>query len=63
MQITAFDTIVDNPFGSLGDALLMPDPATRVEVDFGDDDPGEHFVLGDITETDGRPGHAACARS
>ena len=43
--MTAFDTIVANPFGSVGDVLLMPDPATRVAVDFGTDDPGEHFVL------------------
>ena len=53
--MTAFDTIVDNPFGSVGDVLLMPDPATRVAVDFGTDDPGEHFVLCDLTYTDGRP--------
>jgi glutamine synthetase len=53
--MTAFDTIVANPFGSVGDVLLMPDPATRVAVDFGADDPGEHFVLCDLTYTDGRP--------
>jgi glutamine synthetase len=53
--MTAFDVIVDNPFGSVGDVLLMPDPATRVAVDFGTDDPGEHFVLCDLTYTDGRP--------
>jgi glutamine synthetase len=53
--MTAFDTIVANPFGSVGDVLLMPDPATRVAVDFGGDDPGEHFVLCDLTYTDGRP--------
>ena len=28
--MTAFDTIVANPFGSVGDVLLMPDPATAV---------------------------------
>lgn len=53
--MTAFDTIVANPFGSIGDVLLMPDPSTRVAVDFGTDDPGEHFVLCDLTYTDGRP--------
>jgi glutamine synthetase len=52
--MTAFDTIVANPFGSVGDVLLMPDPATRVAVDLGTDDPGEHFVLCDLTYTDGR---------
>ncbi|MGH6914976.1 MAG: glutamine synthetase, partial [Geminicoccales bacterium] len=53
--MTALDVIVDNPFGAVGDVLLMPDPATRVAVDFGPDDPGEHFVLCDLTYTDGRP--------
>jgi glutamine synthetase len=60
--MTAFDTIVANPFGSVGDVLLMPDPATRVAVDFGTDDPGEHFVLCDLTYTDGRPWEC-CLRS
>jgi glutamine synthetase len=53
--MTAFDVIVDNPFGAVGDVVLMPDPATRVAVDFGTDDPGEHFVLCDLTYPDGRP--------
>jgi glutamine synthetase len=53
--MTALDVIVDNPFGSVGDVLLMPDPATRVAVDFGQDDPGEHFVLCDLVLPDGRP--------
>jgi glutamine synthetase len=35
--------------------LLKPDQDTRVDVDLGPDDPGEHFVLCDITHTDGRP--------
>ena len=53
--MTAFDVIVDNPFGSVGDVLLMPDPATRIGVDFGQDEPGEHFVLCDLVLPDGRP--------
>ena len=40
----------------------MPDPDTRVELEFGPDDPGERFVLGDITETDGTP-WACCLRT
>jgi glutamine synthetase len=60
--MTALDTIVANPFGSVGDVLLMPDPSTRVAVDFGTDDPGEHFVLCDLTYTDGRPWEC-CLRS
>ena len=62
VQITAFNNIAETPFGPLGDALLMPDPAARVEIEFGDDDPGERFVLGDITETDGTP-WACCLRT
>jgi glutamine synthetase len=55
VQITAFDRIAESPFGALGDLLLMPDPGARVDIDFGPDDPGDHFVLCDITHTDGRP--------
>ncbi len=53
--ITAFDTIPDSPFGSLGDLLLVPDPRTEVRVDFADGTPAEHFFLGDIRHTDGAP--------
>jgi glutamine synthetase len=53
IQISAFDQIVETPFGALGDLLLKPDLEARVDVDFGPDDPGEHFVLCDITHTDG----------
>jgi glutamine synthetase len=55
VQITAFDSIADSPFGSLGDLLMVPDPATEVRVDFGDGSPGEHFFLGDIRTTEGAP--------
>jgi glutamine synthetase len=55
IQITAFDQIAESPFGALGDVLLKPDASTRIDVDFGPDDPGDHFVLCDITHTDGRP--------
>jgi glutamine synthetase len=54
MQITAFDQIAESPFGALGDLLLKPDPGTRVDVDLGPDEPGDHFVLCDLTQTDGR---------
>ncbi len=63
VQITAFNQIADTPFGALGDALLMPDPAARVDVDLGADDPGEHFVLADIVETDGTTPWPCCLRS
>ena len=55
VQITAFNNIAETPFGPLGDTLLMPDPATQVEIDYGDDQPAERFVLSDVTETDGTP--------
>ncbi|MGH6899197.1 MAG: glutamine synthetase [Geminicoccaceae bacterium] len=62
IQISAFDQIMETPFGALGDLLLKPDQGARVDVDFGPDDPGEHFVLCDITHTDGRP-WACCVRT
>jgi glutamine synthetase len=55
LLISAFGPIADSPFGSWGDLVLMPDPATRVEVDFGDGSPGEHFYLGDLLNTDCTP--------
>jgi glutamine synthetase len=62
VQITAFNNIAETPFGPLGDLLLMPDRAAQVEIEFGDDDPGERFMLCDITETDGTP-WACCLRT
>jgi glutamine synthetase len=62
IQISAFDQIAESPFGALGDLLLMPDPETRVDVEPGTDEPGEHMVLCDITHTDGRP-WACCLRT
>lgn len=52
--ITCFDSIGQSPFGSLGDLLLVPDPACEVNVRFGDSSP-EHFMLGDIVTLDGDP--------
>ena len=62
VQITCFDVIAESPFGSLGDLVLLPDEAARVRVDFGDGEPVEHFALGDISHTDGRPWEF-CTRS
>lgn len=62
VQITCFDTIAESPFGSLGDLVLIPDEAARVRVQLGDDVPTEHFALGDIRHTDGRPWEF-CTRS
>ncbi|MEM7170972.1 MAG: glutamine synthetase family protein [Pseudomonadota bacterium] len=55
VQITAFDSIADSPFGSLGDLLMIADPETQVRVDFGDGSPQEHFFFGTIHHTDGTP--------
>lgn len=55
INITAFRDIADSPFGQWGDVLLKPDPATEVNVNFGDGMPREHFFLCDVLETDGDP--------
>ncbi len=47
--------IWDTPFGTAGDFMIVPDPAAEVRVDFGDGSAVEHFFLGDICTTDGRP--------
>lgn len=61
VQITCFDAIAESPFGALGDLVLIPDPQTRVRVEL-DESTTEHFVLGDILHTDGRPWEF-CTRS
>ncbi|HHI69356.1 MAG TPA: glutamine synthetase [Rhodobacteraceae bacterium] len=62
VMITCFDAIADSPFGALGDLLLIPDPDTNVELDFDDGGPVERFMLGDITDLDGKP-WGYCTRS
>ncbi len=52
VQITCFDSIAESPFGALGDLVLIPDPSTRVEVDYQDGLPVERFVIGNIRKTD-----------
>ena len=52
---SAFGPIFDTPFGTGGDLMIMPDPATEVRVDFADGTPPEHFFLGDLRNTDGSP--------
>jgi glutamine synthetase len=47
--------IWDTPFGTAGDLMIVPDPAVGVRVDFDDGSAIEHFFLGDIRTTDGRP--------
>jgi glutamine synthetase len=55
IAISAFGPIGDSPFGPFGDLILMPDPATKVRVEFGDGSPPEHFYLSDVVETDCTP--------
>ncbi|MDP6344000.1 MAG: glutamine synthetase family protein [Alphaproteobacteria bacterium] len=55
IMITAFNDIAPGPWGAFGDLVLLPDLATHLRVDFGDDGPPEQFVLGDIRHLDGRP--------
>ena len=62
VQITCFDAIADSPFGSLGDLVLIPDPATRVSIESEAGAPNENFVLGNIRYLDGRPWEF-CTRS
>jgi glutamine synthetase len=52
---TCFGPILDTPFGTGGDLMIVPDPAAEVRVDFGDGSAPEHFFLGDIENTDGSP--------
>ena len=54
-MINAFSQIPATPFGTSGDLILVPDPATEVKLDFGDGSANEHFFLGDIRQLDGTP--------
>ena len=52
---TAFGPIFDTPFGTGGDLMIVPDPNAEIRVDFADGSVTEHFMLGDIRNTDGSP--------
>ena len=52
---TAFGPILDTPFGTGGDLMVVPDPSAECRVDFADDSVPEHFFLGDIRNPDGSP--------
>lgn len=62
VQITCFDAIAPSPFGSLGDLALIPDPETKVHVDYCDGSTPESFMIGDIRSLEGEP-WAFCTRS
>jgi len=55
IMLTAFGPIAESPWGPFGDLQLLADPATGVDVDFGDGHPREHFFLCDVVQTDGQP--------
>ena len=52
---TAFGPILDTPFGTGGDLIVVPDMSAEARVDFADGTVAEHFILGDIRNTDGSP--------
>ena len=61
LSLQPFGGIVDpNPFGSLGDLRLIPDPASRCRVDLGGATPLD-VVLADLHAPDGTP-WVACPR-
>lgn len=60
-MISCFGPIYATPFGTTDDLVLVPDPATEVNVDFDDGSATEHFFLGDLRHLDGRP-WACCPR-
>jgi glutamine synthetase len=51
-MMSCFGPIYETPFGTQGDLMLVPDPETKVEVEFGEDGTAERFYLGDILNTD-----------
>jgi glutamine synthetase len=62
IMFTSLGTIAPSPWGPHGDLTLMPDPTTKVDVDFGDGSPAERFFLCDLQNTDGTPWDC-CPRS
>jgi glutamine synthetase len=53
IMMSVFGPILETPFGTEGEVMLVPDPGTKVEVELGDHT--ERFYLGDIMTTDGEP--------
>jgi len=54
IMMSPFGPIYETPFGTEGDLMLVPDPSTRVEVEFDDHGAAERFYLADILTTDER---------
>jgi glutamine synthetase len=53
IMMSVFGPIHETPFGTEGDLFLLPDPSTKVEVEFGDE-AAERFYLADIMTMDGK---------
>src|SRR4051812_5563077 len=51
IMMSPFGPIYETPFGTGGDLMLVPDPITKVEVEF-DEGVAERFYLGDLLNTD-----------
>ena len=54
IMLSAFGPILATPFGTAGDLLLIPDPATRADIPMQDGPDGVLF-LGDFTTTEFAP--------
>jgi glutamine synthetase len=54
IMMSAFGPIYETPFGTEGDLMLVPDPSTKVEVEFPEN-AAERFYLGDVLNTDETP--------
>jgi glutamine synthetase len=53
IMMSAFGPILETPFGTEGEVMLVPDPSAKVEVELGDHT--ERFYLGDIMTIEGQP--------
>jgi glutamine synthetase len=55
IMMSPFGPIYDTPFGTEGDLMLVPDPSTKVEVDFDEESVSERYYLGDLMTIDEQP--------
>jgi len=53
LMITTFGDILNTPWGSKGDLLMVPDMQTKVTLDLDKEKSREHFVLCDLKNLDG----------
>lgn len=54
LMLSAFGPILETPFGTTGDLMLVPDPAARAAIPVPDG-PDAHLLLGDFRSTAGAP--------